>query len=78
MTNWLDLKNPETDKSGKDIVKYMKRKKWVKGKKPHLMQFVRATGIAHSYLNAFIKADKPIKKNLMDRIVQGCPDFLDK
>lgn len=58
----MELKNPETGKTGKDLGKYIKERKL------RVMDVVVRTGISAAYISAMIKHNKPIKKNMYERL----------
>lgn len=66
---FLELKNPESGKTGADLQKYMKKKKL------RVIDVVVKTGVSASYISGMIKHKKGIKKNLYDRLHEGLKDF---
>lgn len=62
MSMWMQIKNPESGKTGKDLKKYREKK----GLRP--IDVTVKTGVTPGYIKALEDFDKPIKQNLYERL----------
>lgn len=69
-----ELKNPVTKYNGNHVKRFLNR---VKGKwEIHPQTFAEKCGVSTSYVRMMIAKGLKIKKNLLDKIVEAYPDFI--